>query len=71
MADAIDPKLVDKRVAPRYLRKGLLDEKQYEHYLKTLPDLQEQAEDVEAEFEPSAAPRPTGVPGAEPTGDEE
>ena len=34
MADEIDRKLIDRRVAQRNLRKGLLDEKEYEKYLK-------------------------------------
>jgi hypothetical protein len=41
-------KLVDKRVAQRYLRKGKLDEKDYEKHLKGLPDLADQAIPVEA-----------------------
>jgi hypothetical protein len=58
MSEAIDPKLLDKRVAQRYLRKGALDEKEYRKHLEALPDLAEQAEEIEAEFEASAAPRP-------------
>jgi hypothetical protein len=41
MADALDPKLVDKRTAERYLREGILDAKAYERLLKSLPDLAE------------------------------
>jgi Sec7-like guanine-nucleotide exchange factor len=48
MADPIDNKLVDKRVAQRYLRKNLVDEKDYEKYLKALPDLADQAAPVES-----------------------
>jgi hypothetical protein len=51
MADTIENKLVDKRVAQRYIRKGLLDEKDYEQYLKRLPDVADQAVDVESEIE--------------------
>jgi hypothetical protein len=51
MADTIENKLVDKRVAQRYIRKGLLDEKDYEQYLKRLPDVAEQAVAVESEIE--------------------
>jgi len=51
MADPIETRLVDKRVAHRYLRKGLLDEKEYERHLKSLPDLQDQALSVEASIE--------------------
>ena len=36
-------KHVDRRVAQRYLRKGVVDEKDYEKYLKSLPDLADQA----------------------------
>ena len=49
MAD-FENKLVDKRVAHRYVRKGLVDEKDYEKYVKGLPDLAEQAMPVEASF---------------------
>ncbi len=48
MADSIESKLVDKRVAHRYVRKNLLDEKDYEKYLKSLPDLADQADTVVA-----------------------
>jgi len=49
MAD-LENKLVDKRVAHRYVRKGLVDEKDYEKYVKGLPDLADQAAPVEASF---------------------
>lgn len=48
MADPIENKLVDKRVAQRYLRKGKLADKQYDGYLEALPDLADQAVPVEA-----------------------
>ncbi len=51
MADTIETKLVDKRVAHRYLRKGTLDEKEWEKHLKALPDLADQALTVEASME--------------------
>lgn len=44
----LENKHVDRRVAQRYLRKGIVDEKDYEKYLKSLPDLAEQAVPVEA-----------------------
>jgi hypothetical protein len=44
----IENKLIDRRTAPRYLRKGVVDEKDYEKYLKSLPDLADQALPVEA-----------------------
>jgi hypothetical protein len=47
----IEIKLVDRRTAPRYLRKGVLDEKDYEKYLKSLPDVADQAVPVEAAME--------------------
>ncbi len=50
MAD-IETKLTDKRVAHRYVRKGLLDEKDWERHLKALPDLAEQALPLEASME--------------------
>ena len=51
MADQLENRTVDKRVALRYLRKGIVDEKDYEKYVKTLPDLAEQAMPVEASIE--------------------
>jgi hypothetical protein len=51
MADPIENKLVDKRVAHRYVRKGILDEKEYEKFLKTLPDLADRAVVVQASIE--------------------
>ncbi len=50
MAD-FENRLVDKRVAQRYVRKGKLDEKDYEKHLKGLPDLADQAVPVEASLE--------------------
>jgi hypothetical protein len=54
MADTLETKLYDKRVAQRYVRKGRLDEKEYERHLKSLPDLEQQAVPVESEFEDTA-----------------
>lgn len=51
MADPIETKLIDKRVAHRYVRKGILDEKEYDKHMKTLPDLADQALTVEASME--------------------
>ncbi len=47
----LDNKLVDKRVAHRYVRKGLVDEKEFEKHLKNLPDLANEAVPVEASIE--------------------
>jgi hypothetical protein len=71
MADPIETKLIDKRVAHRYVRKGILDEKEYDKHLKSLPDLADQALSVEAEMEGQelddepdevAPPAPAGLP---------
>ena len=51
MADDIDRKLLDKRVAQRYVRKGVLDEKEYEKYVKGLPDLADHAVPIEADLD--------------------
>jgi hypothetical protein len=51
MADSPDNKLVDRRVAHRYVRKGIVDEKEYDRYLKSLPDLADQAQPVEASLD--------------------
>ncbi len=41
---------LDRRVVERYLKKGLLDEKEYGRYLRSLDDLAEKAGSVETEF---------------------
>lgn len=51
MADQFETKTVDKRVVHRYLRKGIVDEKDYEKHVKSLPDLAEKAAPVEASIE--------------------
>jgi hypothetical protein len=50
MAD-IETKQIDKRVAHRYVRKDILDEKEWEKHLKSLPDLEAQALPLEASME--------------------
>ena len=60
MPDAIDPRLLDKRVAERYLRKGRLDDKDYRRHLDALPDLADRAQDIESQFQSSAPARPWG-----------
>ena len=52
MADTFENKLVDKRVVHRYVKKGLVDEKEFEQHVKKLPDLADQAVAVESEIEP-------------------
>jgi len=44
-------KHIDRRTSARYLRKGIVDEKDYERYLKSLPDLADQAVPIEAAME--------------------
>ena len=41
---------LDRRVFERYIKKGLLDEKEYARHLKALDDLAEKAGSVETEF---------------------
>jgi hypothetical protein len=48
--DEINPRMLDRRVVERYLKRGALDEKEYAKYLKSLPDLAESAGSVETEF---------------------
>jgi hypothetical protein len=47
MAEPLDPKFIDKRTASRYLTQGDLDEKVWERYLKSLPDVSDKAAPVE------------------------
>ena len=47
MAEPLDPKNIDKRTAARYLAQGEVDEKAWDRYLKSLPDVSEKASQVE------------------------
>ena len=47
MAEPLDPKNIDKRTAARYLSQGDLDDKAWDRYLKSLPDVSEKAAQVE------------------------
>jgi hypothetical protein len=40
--------VLDRRVVKRYVRKGVVDEKEFAAYLKALPDLEENALPVES-----------------------
>jgi hypothetical protein len=51
MADQHDNRILDKRVVQRYVRKGVVDEKEYDKHLKNLPDLADRAAPVEASIE--------------------
>ncbi len=55
MADQFENKQIDKRVVHRYLRKGIVDEKEFERHTKSLPDLADEAMPVEASIEPEGA----------------
>jgi len=48
--EEIPSRYLDRRVVERYIKKGLLDEKEYHRYLKSLDDLAEKAGSVETEF---------------------
>ena len=47
MAEPPDAKNIDKRTAARTLAQGELDEKAWDRYLKSLPDVSEKAAQVE------------------------
>jgi hypothetical protein len=51
MAQEFDPKLVDRRIVERYIRRGELTEKDLEKALKTLPDMAAEAVPVESKLE--------------------
>ncbi len=51
MADQFENRQIDKRVVHRYVRKGIVDEKDYDKLLKSLPDLADQAVAIEAAME--------------------
>ncbi len=46
----IPVRYLDRRVVERYIKRGLLDEKEYARHLKSLEDLAEKAGSVETEF---------------------
>jgi hypothetical protein len=48
MAETFEMKQIDKRVVTRYLRKGIVDEKEFAAHLKALPDLEGDALPVDA-----------------------
>jgi hypothetical protein len=48
MAETFETKQIDKRVVTRYLRKGVVDEKEFAAYLKALPDREADALPVDA-----------------------
>ena len=45
----VDPRYTDKRTVERYTKFGLIDEKAFEKHLKSLPDVAEKGERVQAE----------------------
>jgi len=51
MAETFEAKQIDKRVVHRYVRRGVVDEKDYAAHLKALPDLADQCVAVEAFLE--------------------
>jgi hypothetical protein len=51
MPEPLENKIIDKRVVRRNVRKGLLDEKDFDRHIKALPDVADQAVPVESEVE--------------------
>jgi hypothetical protein len=51
MSEEFENRTVDKRVVHRYVRKGIVDEKDFEKHIKSLPDLADKAAPVEASIE--------------------
>lgn len=45
----IDLRYTDKRTVERYIRQGQIDEKAWEKHLKSLPDVAEKGEKLQAE----------------------
>lgn|GEM_PF-1474946 len=48
--ETLPSKYLDRRVVERYIKKGMVDEKEFARLLKTLPDLAETASKVDTEF---------------------
>jgi hypothetical protein len=53
MSQEIPTKIIDRRTVARYLARGILPERDYEKYLKSLPDLADEAVTVTTELAPS------------------
>lgn len=51
MATDIDLSKLDRRLAERLIRKGELKQEDWDAHLATLPDVEEQGEGFETEFE--------------------
>lgn len=47
----IDPKTLDRRVAARLVRRGVISEKELEKAVRTLPDVADKAEPVETQID--------------------
>lgn len=56
MATDLDLTQLDRRLVERLMKKNQLTEKDWEKHLKSLPDLADQAEAVETEFEAGVVP---------------
>ena len=50
MAD-LENRYIDKRVAHRYVKKDVVEEKDWEKHIKSLPDLADQAMAIESAME--------------------
>jgi hypothetical protein len=57
--EEIPVQYLDRRVVERYIKKGLLDEKEYQRHLKSLEDLAEKAGPVETQFTSTGELGPT------------
>jgi hypothetical protein len=51
--DTLDPKLFDRRIVERHIKRGLITRKDYDKYLKSLSDAADKLRPVE---EPHEAP---------------
>jgi hypothetical protein len=50
-SNGINPRMLDRRVSERYVKRGELAEKDLEKHLKALPDLADEAVPFESKFE--------------------
>ena len=51
--EPLNPRYLDRRVLDRYIKRGVVDEKELARHLKALPDMAEQSAKVETEFQPA------------------
>jgi hypothetical protein len=60
--DAPDPSLFDRRIVERNIKRGLVTRKDYEKFLKSLPDASDKLRSPDEAVEPGSSSPGTGAP---------